>query len=185
MSGRVALDPNFSCFMSTFWRTDGSQSTWLLKRTISVKDKEKNVQVEFEKDAPLNLALSASGVGKGLRRPGDGADQEGQELRWNYVRLKSATPPQEGISAGQARQQIWRLPDTMRSSRSLTDEDKRLLHFPPPAVQMRSLENLPLECHILKDGLTAETETDIWLLRVAALVTTRFNLVRLLFKTLV
>lgn len=169
MSGRVALDPNFSCFTSTFWRTDGSQSTWLLKRTNSVKDKERNVQVEFEKDASLNLGLSASGVGKGLRRPGDGGDQEGQELRWNYVRLKSATPPQEGISAGHARQQIWRLSDTMGSTRSLT-ETQPLLHSPLPAVQMRSLENLPLEGHILKDGPTAERDTDIWLLRVAALL---------------
>lgn len=46
----------------------------------------------------LDLGLGASGSDKGLRRSGDGGDQEGQELRWNYVRLKSAAPPLEGIS---------------------------------------------------------------------------------------
>lgn len=91
---------NVNCTVVRVSRTDGSQSTWLLKRTISVKDKEKNVQLEFEKEVSLDLGLGASGVDTGLRLPGDGSDQEGQELRWNYVRLKSATPPQEGISTG-------------------------------------------------------------------------------------
>lgn len=92
---RVTVCAN--CIVVRVSRTDGSQSTWLLKRTISVKVKEKkNVQLEFEKEVPLNLGLSASGVDTGLRLPGEGSDQEGRELRWNYVRLKSATPPQGG-----------------------------------------------------------------------------------------
>lgn len=54
--------------------------------------------MELEEDVLLDLGLGAQGVDKGLRRSGDGRDQEGQELRWNYVRLKSATPPHGRIS---------------------------------------------------------------------------------------
>lgn len=54
--------------------------------------------MELEEDILLDLELGASGVDKGLRRCGDGGDQEGQELRWYYVRLKSATPLHGRIS---------------------------------------------------------------------------------------
>lgn len=78
-----------NCLVVPVSSITGSQSTKLLKRTISV---------EVEEDILLDLELGASGVDKGLRRCGDGGDQEGQELRWYYVRLKSATPPHGRIS---------------------------------------------------------------------------------------
>lgn len=139
---RVTVCAN--CIVVRVSRTDGSQSTWLLKRTISVKVKEKkNVQLEFEKEVPLNLGLSASGVDTGLRLPGEGSDQEGRELRWNYVRLKSATPPQGGISAGHNNRsggcQIRRKPQDH------SEKTQSLLNFPLPVFQMRSLENVPLK----------------------------------------